>query len=92
MPRGMAIIFWLISLPCAAIANILAFRIFARLNEVGIEKRWWSWKYEDIELYKLYWRLAPARGWPRRTLVAAVCFFAVGAVSILSAAILYWGK
>jgi hypothetical protein len=91
MPKGMAIVFWLISVPCAAIANFLAFRIFARLSDAGIERGGY-WLREDIRLYRLYWRLAPARGWPRRTLVTAASFFAVSAAAILVAAILYWGR
>ena len=90
MPKGIAIVFWLIRMPCAAIANILAFRIFARLREAGIERRWW--KNEDVSLYRLYWRMAPAHGWPRGTLVAAGSFFAVGGAALLLMTILYWGK
>jgi hypothetical protein len=86
----MAILFWLISVPCAGIANLLAFRIFARLKEAGIERRWW--RHEDFRLYRLYWKLAPTRGWPRQTLIAAACFFGVGGAAMLVAVILYWGK
>ena len=89
MPKGIAFVFWLISLPCAAIANILAFRIFDRLREAGIERRWW--KNEDFRLYKLYWKMAPDHGWPRGTLVVAACFFAVGGAAVLLA-ISYWGR
>ena len=90
MPKGMAILFLLVSVPCAGIANLLAFRIFARLREAGIKRRWW--KNEDFRLYKIYWELAPARGWPRRTLIAAACFFGVGGVAMIAAVILYGGK
>lgn len=76
--RGL-IWFWVVSIPLAAIANVLAFQIFARLESLGYRRRWW--RMEDFRLYKLYWKLAPEQGWSRMPLiVAGLC---VGAAAVV---------
>jgi hypothetical protein len=78
-------IFWAVTVPCGAIANGLAFWIFARLRKIGITRRWW--KGEDFRLYGIYWRVAAEHGWSRWPLVAAGGLFAVGCAALLLAAL-----
>jgi hypothetical protein len=71
-------LFWTVSIPCAAVANVLAIWIFARLKTLGFERRWW--KQQDFFLYATYWRLAPKQGWSRLPLIAGAALFAVAVV------------
>jgi hypothetical protein len=73
--------FWRVSIPCAAIANVLAFWVFARLKSVGYKRRWW--KMEDFKLYETYWRIAPEHSWSRLPLIAAVGIFLLGVAALL---------
>jgi len=73
--------FWTISIPCAAVASVLLFWIFARLRTLGFERQWW--KMQDFKLYATYWRLAPGQGWSRLPLIAAFALFALACVTLL---------
>jgi hypothetical protein len=73
--------FWTVSIPCAGVANVLAFWIFARLHSIGYTRHWW--RMEDFKLYKLYWELAPEHGWSRLPLIAAGGFFLIACAVLL---------
>ena len=75
-------IFWFVSIPCVAVANVFAFWIFARLRQLGFERKWWR---PDFELYLLYWKLAPVNGWSRAPLIAAGSLFVGGIAALLLA-------
>lgn len=75
--------FWAVAMPCAGIANVLAFWVFARLDSVGHPRHWW--RMEDFTLYRLYWKLAPEHGWSRLPLVAAASSFLVAGIALLAA-------
>jgi|SRR6516162_8512491 hypothetical protein len=68
---------------CVAVANFLAFEIFARLETLGYLRRWW--RMEDLRLYRLYWNLAPEHGWSRAPLVMAVALMMVAVSAVLLA-------
>ena len=76
--------FWAVGVPCAGIANVLAFWIFARLGSIGHARHWW--RMEDFRLYRLYWKLAPEHGWSRMPLIAAGGFFLLAVASVFLAA------
>jgi hypothetical protein len=62
---------------CTA-ADLVAGQVFARLQPLGYERHWW--RMEDFRLYRLYWHLAPAHGWPRWPLTVSFgCFLGCGA-------------
>jgi len=76
--------FWAVSIPCAGIANFLAFWIFARLDSIGHPRHWW--RMEDIRLYRLYWKLAPEHRWSRVPLIAAASLFLIAGAAMFLAA------
>lgn len=71
-------------MPCAGVATVLAFWIFARLDSVGHPRHWW--RNEDLRLYRLYWKLAPEHDWSRVPLVAAAISFLIAGVALFIAA------
>ena len=68
---------------CTAIANLLTFEIFNRLESLGHLRRWW--RMEDYKLLRLYWKLAPDHGWPRSPLIAAVGLMLIAFAALLLA-------
>lgn len=83
-------IFWTVCIPCAAIANVLAFWIFARMGKLGFERGIWNWG--DLRLYRLYWDKAPENRWSRTPLVAMGALMAVTICALFLAALFNWGK
>ncbi len=84
-------VFWIVCIPCAAIANVLAFWIFARMSTLGFERDVWS-VWTDVRLYTLYWQKAPENGWSRSPLVTMGVLISIAVSALLSAAVLNWGK
>jgi hypothetical protein len=83
--------FWTVCISCAAIANVLAFWIFARMAKLGLERHVWS-VWSDVRLYRLYWQKAPENGWSRAPLVTMGVLIAVAVSVFVLAAFLNWGK
>ena len=77
-------IFWSVCIPCGAVANILAFWIFARTERLGFDRPIWS-VWGDLGLYRIYWQKAPENGWSRTPLVAMGLLLGVALSALLVA-------